>query len=423
MKQFAHYTAISDAFKILEENVTIRPRPETVDLSEAFQRIIFADVIAKWDIPPFNASHMDGFAASSGDLKHASEAKPAILRLKKGDSLGRAPSRVLKRGEAYAIPTGGYLPKGADTVVPMERAHVERGEVVVRQSLAPGSDVYPAGSDVSKGDLILSKGTLLRAQEIGLLGSLHFGEVKVYRKPRVGIIATGSELTSRIENPPAGKITETHGFVISRLVESSGGIAERFGIAKDQFADIKRKLRAALANCEIILTMAGTSRGGSDITADCIDSLGKPGMLVHGVKVHRGRVMGFGAISGKPIIILPGPIQGAVNAFVLFAYRLMMASLGRGYVEPVRVYATLDSDWETKKGFEGFTKVVYLKLAYSRSGFAATPVAGETEKMTILTSSNAYAIVPEGVQSLKRGALVEAHLLPGFSYVEAGFPY
>ncbi|MBI2648926.1 MAG: molybdopterin molybdotransferase MoeA, partial [Thaumarchaeota archaeon] len=353
MKQFTHYTPISDAFRILEENVTMTPRPETVSLSEAFQRIIFADVIAKSDIPPFNASHMDGFAVSSGDLKNATDSKPARLRLKKGALLGRAPSRVLRRGEAYAIPTGGYLPKGADTVVPIERAHVEGGEVVVRQCLAPGSDVYPAGSDVSRGDLILSKGALLRAQEIGLLGSLHFGRVKVFRKPRVAIIATGSELTSQIENPAAGKIAETHSFVISRLVESSGGIAERVGIAKDQFADIKRRLRVALANCEIVLTMAGTSRGGSDITADCIDSLGKPGMLVHGVKVHRGRVMGFGAIRGKPIIILPGPIQGAVNAFVLFAYRLMMASLGRGYVEPARVYATLVSDWETKRGFEG----------------------------------------------------------------------
>lgn len=421
MKQFTHYTAVSDASRILEENVTMTPRPETVSLGEAFQRIIFADVIAKSDIPPFNASHMDGFAVSSGDLKNASDSEPARLRLKKGDSLGRAPSRVLRRGEACAIPTGGYLPKGADAVVPIERVHVERGEVAVRQSLAPGSHVYPAGSDVTKGELILSKGTLLRAQEIGLLGSLHFGRVKVFRKPRVGIIATGSELTSRIEDPPAGKITETHGFVISRLVESSGGIAERIGIAKDQFADIKRKLRVALASCEIILTMAGTSRGGSDITADSIDSLGKPGMLVHGVKVHRGRVMGFGAIRGKPIIILPGPIQGAVNAFVLFAYRLMMASLGRGYAEPARVYATLDSDWETKRGFEGFTKVVYLKLVYSRKGFGATPVVGETEKMTILTSSNAYALVPEGVQSLKRGALIQAHLLPGFSFVDAGF--
>ncbi len=423
MKQFTRYTPLSDAIRILDKNVTITPRPETVSLKEAFARILFEGVTAECDIPPFNASHMDGFAVSSGDLKNVSESKPARLRLKKGDALGRAPSRVLKKGEAYIILTGGYLPKRADTVVPMERVQVDRGEVVLRQPLAHGSHVYLAGSDVTKGELIMRKGTLLRAQEIGLLGSLHLGRVRVFRKPRVGIMATGSELTSRIENPPAGKITETHGFVMSRLVESSGGIAKRMGIAKDQFADIKRKLRVALANCEIILTIAGTSRGGSDITADCIDSLGKPGMLVHGVKVHRGRVMGFGAISGKPIIILPGPIQGSVNAFVLFAYRLIMASLGRGYVEPAKVYATLDSDWETKKGFGGFTKVVYMKLAYSHNGFAARPVAGETEKMTILTSSNAYALVPEGVQSLKRGELIEAHLLPGFSFVDAGFLY
>ncbi len=423
MKQFSSYTSISDALRILKDNVTIIPNSETLPLGEAFRRILFADVIARRDIPPFDASHMDGFALRSEDLQYASESDPVRLQVRKGVGLGRPPSGQLKKGEAQTIPTGGYLPKGADAVVPVERVQVVRGDVVVRQPISAGSHVYPAGSDVRKGEPVLPKGGLLRAQEIGLLGSLHFASVRAYRKPSVGIIATGSELTARIEDPPAGKVTETHGLVISRLVESSGGTSKRLGVAKDEESDIRRKLKAALANSDIVLTMAGTSRGGSDITAPCIDALGKPGMLVHGVKVHRGRVMGFGAIRGKPIIILPGPIQGAVNAFVLFAYPLMMAYLGKGYAEPPKVHATVSSDWETKKGFEGFAKVVYLKLGYSRDGFSASPVVGETEKMTVLTSSNAYALVPEGVQFIKRGEPIEAHLLPGFSFVNPGFLY
>jgi molybdenum cofactor synthesis domain-containing protein len=421
MKEFTSYTTISESLKILDENAVMMPRAEILSVPEAFQRILHSDVIAKSDIPPFNTSHMDGFAVMWEDLKTTSQSDPARLRLKKGSAVGKIPQHELKRGEAHGILTGGFLPRHADTVVPIERAEVIGDEVIVRQRFALGSHVYRSGSDVKKGEVILAKGTGLRPQEIGLLASLHVGKVKVYRKPRVGIIATGSELTSRVENPPVDKVTETHGFVISRMVESAGGVAEYLGIAKDESADIKRRLRRALTTCDIVLTMAGTSLGGSDITADCINSLGKPGMLVHGVKIHRGRVMGFAAIRGKPIIILPGPIQGAVNAFVVFAYRLMMHYLGRRNTEPAKVYATLGSDWEAKQGFEDFAKVVYLKLGYSSNGFVAAPMVGETEKMTVITSSNAYALVSENVASLKRGDGIEAHFLPGFPFPDARF--
>jgi molybdenum cofactor synthesis domain-containing protein len=414
-KEFGEYAPLALALKVLKENCKITPQAETISILEANGRVLADDVIPERDLPQYDSSHMDGFALKADDVTSASSYKPVILRVRKGERLGKRPRFLLRSGEAYEVLTGGYLPRGANAVIPVERVHMEGRNIKIASPVERGSFVYPAGTDVKKNQCILEEGATIRAHEIGLLASLRVSRVRVFRKPRVAIIPTGSELTSKISSSTQGQVVETHSHVFSRLTEAAGGEAVNLGITPDELNTIKRKIALAAGRADIILTIAGSSVGGSDLVEAAINECGKPGVLVHGVAIHRGRVVGFGLINGKPVVIMPGPIQGAMNAFAVFAYPLIRTYLGHPFKEPPGVAAVITSDWQARS-FKNFTKVVYTKVTSTEHGLLAEPVIGETEKMTLLTHANSFMLVSESVTSIKRGQKIKTHLLPGFSY-------
>ena len=186
-------------------------------------------------------------------------------------------------------------------------------------------------------------------------------------------------------------------------------------IARDDSDEIMRSLWAGLRVADIVLTVAGSSVGEADLTEDAINRVGKPGVLVHGMKVTRGRVMGFGAAGGKAVVILPGPVQGAVNAFALLAYPTIRALLGRGFESPPSIPATLGNDWEAARRFQDFTKVVYVGLETKGATVVAGASLGETENVSFLSQKDGYFLVGEETTSLAKGEQVRVHLLPGLS--------
>ena len=205
--------------------------------------------------------------------------------------------------------------------------------------------------------------------------------------------------------------------VISNLIEISGGIPLDLGITFDNIHKIKNKIRAALSKSDIILTTGGSSVGVRDLVAESINDIGKPGILVHGIKLDRGRVTGLATLRNRPVIILPGPIQGAVNAFIVFAQPLIRFMLGlHPYTKPF-ISAKLTKDWNARKKFQEFTKIVYVKMSRSASGeFYASPITGETTDITVLTGSNGFIFVPERSTLLKKGQKVKINTFPGLSF-------
>jgi len=325
------------------------------------------------------------------------------------------PRIAVRKGGAQTVLTGGFMPPGADAVVPVERTTTSEGRVAFTKSPERGEFVYTAGRDVRKGEIVLQRGRTVRGPDLVLMGSLHFARVPVYAKPRVAVVPTGNELTEDISEVKPGRVVETHSFLISRLIEGAGGITVQMPIARDDLGEIRDCIRAALKVSDIVLTLAGSSVGEADLTGSAIDALGKPGILVHGMKVHRGRVMGFGAVAGKAIIILPGPVQGAVNAFAIMAYPLIRSFLGKGFEEPPSIPAVMGNAWEANERYPDFTKVVYVKLDVTGAGVEVHASVGETEKMTLLTRNDGYVLVDEATTSLRKGDRVRVHLLPGFS--------
>jgi molybdenum cofactor synthesis domain-containing protein len=421
------YVSVRTASNRIERYITSNQIPsyEIIHVWDSHKRVLAEEIVSTIDIPAYDSSHMDGYAVKAEDIIHASQQTPAALDLRTNRVRPRTVLNFdLQKQEAFRITTGGYLPKGANTVVPIEQTWLDnKNKVQVVSSLPRGSFVYSRGRDIKKGHQVMKSGKILRPQDMGLLASLHITKVKVFRKPKVAIIATGSELTNKLENIRLGKVLDTHSHIISGLVEELGGSAFRMGITADDIAKIRNKIESAmLKSMDLILTLGGSSVGKYDLVEAAINSIGKPDLLFHGIKLDRGRVTGLGITKGKPIIIMPGPIQGAINAFIVFAYPLLKLLSGQLNRKPLSILSTMTEEWYARKKFSNFTKIIYVNLRNQQNGeFEANPVIGETETMTILTKSNGYIIADEKTTHIKAGEKVKVQLLPGLSYTNDQF--
>ena len=415
----SNYISVRTAYSKLTNAITIRPTAETIDSKKAGGRVLWTDIISPIDIPSSNRSHMDGFVVKYNDISMLSHRRPIKLKLVPGREDSKSENQILLAGQAIRVSTGEVLPRLGDTVIPLEYTQFDskNNTIIIQKDLAKGSFISFKGGEIARKELLLNAGHVLRTQDLALASTLGIRKLRIFKKPRVAIIPTGSELTNDINDAKRGKILNTNSTVISNLIEISGGIPVDLGITLDNVCKIKNKIRAALSKSDIILTTGGSSVGVRDLVAESINDIGKPGILVHGIKLDRGRVTGLAALRNRPVIILPGPIQGAVNAFIVFAQPLIRFMLGlHPYTKPF-ISAKLTKDWNARKKFQNFTKIVYVKMSRSESGeFYAGPITGETTDITVLTGSNGFILVPERSTILKKGQRVKINTFPGLSF-------
>jgi molybdenum cofactor synthesis domain-containing protein len=410
------YTDLEEAWKTLLASIGVSLDAERVGAWESYGRVAGEDIISPIDLPPYDSSHLDGYACRSQDLTKVAKSGEIRLAVVGKVSPGKFPDFILRKGESVRILTGSYLPRGADCVVGLENiTEVDGGKkIVLRIPLKKMENVYSAGIDIRKNEVVIAKGNLIRGQDVSLLANLRIKSVRVLRKPRVGILSTGSELV----DPFSGEdgIPETHSLLLKQLVDSAGGTARVYGIAEDNPMKLEVMLKDALRQSDMLLTIGGSSVGEADLVSETIDKLGKPGVLVHGIKLDPGRVAGFGVIGGKPIIICPGLVQSTLNAFIVLALPVIRKLLG---FEPVPrsglVEAQMSEDLVFRKRFVSFRKLTYLNLSRKDGLILAKPVVGETPMVSVLSKSNAYLITEADREVLRKGETVHANLLPGFS--------
>ena len=420
------YIPVKKASNILEHFIVHNRKLsyEAIHVRNSYKRVLAENIISTMDIPAVDSSHMDGYAVKAGDIIHASKQRPAVLNLRKDQIRPKRKTSLryaLQKQEAFRIVTGGYLPKGANTVVPLEETQSgdKKNEVLVTTALPEGSFVYPKGRDLKKGHEVMKSGRVLRPQDIALLNSLYISKVKVFKRPNVAIISTGSELTNNPKDVKLGKVLDTHSNIISKLVEEMGGLPYRMGIIPDDATKIRNKIENAISqSMDLILTLGGSSVGEYDLVDAAINSMGRPKIFFHGVKLDRGRVTGVAVSKGKPVIIMPGPIQGAINAFIIFAYPIIKLLSGQMKGKPLTVDAIMTQEWHARKKYPNFMKIVYVnfRITENREN-EAEYVTGETETLTTFTKSNGYVIVDERTTHIKAGEKVKVNLLPGLSYV------
>ena len=416
------YLSIQTAFIKLTKNIINKPINEELDAKETLGRVLYNNIISSVNIPMYDSSHMDGFAVIHDDLIGSTNLKPITLKVIDDIKLGNSKIKPLQSGYASRIPTGGYLPKNSDTVVPIEYVQFNsfNKSVKIFSELSKGTFITPAGKNISKKKLILKKGHLIRIQDIALLNLLGLKKINVFKKPKVAIIPTGSELTNNIDDViQYGKILNTNGKIISLLIEAAGGIPIDLGITSDDIQTIKKKIKDAISQNDVIVTIGGSSVGHKDLIADSIHSMGKPGILAEGIKLDRGRVTKIARLKSTPIIILPGPIQGAVNACIALVIPLIRKLIGLSHNNNKAIdNAQITDNWIARKKFQNFVKILYVHLSISKfdNTINAEPIIGETADMTVMTKANGYVIIPEKITNIEKGTEIQVNLLSGLSF-------
>src|ERR1051325_11513473 len=269
------------------------------------------------------------------------------------------------------------LPNGADAVVMLEYTQsAQKNEMEIFRAVAEGENVIRIGEDVTQGQLIQAKGSLLRPAEIGGLMALGIVKVNVARKIRVGLISTGDELIDPTQLPRPGQVRDVNSYTLSALVEKSGGIPTRYGIVSDKFVAVKEVAERALSECDMIIITAGSSASTRDMTADVIRSLGEPGVLVHGINTRPGKPTILGVCNGKAVIGLPGnPVSALVNGY-LFVVPVIEKLLGALPRPPATVLARLTVNLPSQAGREDWWPVkIFLPERSGAEGTAQSTLA------------------------------------------------
>ncbi len=374
MPEFLHLLPPAEALQTWLAHVQHRMPAETLPTAEAQGRVLAADIHAPHPMPPFDRSAVDGYALRAADTYGASDTLPAYLEVVGEVPMGAAPDFRLGPGQAALIHTGGMLPEGADAVVMVEYTqHSRAGEVEVLKAVAVGDNVIAQGEDVAEGATVLPAGSRLAAAEIGGLMALGILEVPVARRPVVGIISSGDEVVPPEATPAPGQVRDVNAYTLSVEVGRGGGVPRRYGIVPDRAEALAATAREALAACDMVVVTAGSSASTRDMTAEVLDGLGQPGVLVHGVNTKPGRPTILAVAEGKPVIGLPGnPVSALVNVglFVLPALAHLQnarpclqpllparvainipSASGREDWWPVRLRRAADGTWEAEPIF------------------------------------------------------------------------
>ena len=386
---------------------TINTLPtETRGLLGSLGAILAEDIYASEDIPPFHNSAMDGFAVVAGDVSNASQAQPAQLSVVETIQAGYAPTIRVQRGSAARIMTGAMMPEGADAVVMKEVTESEGKQVTIFESVEKDENVRFTGESVRCGDLVMSKGKLIRPQEIAMFASLNRSEVAVYKRPKVAVISTGDELTPLGAPLTAGKIRDSNRYGICAQVEEAGCCSIDMGIARDDEAETERKFRAALAGADALITSGGVSVGEFDVVKAVLSKLGE--INFWRVAMKPGKPQAYGIADGKPIFGLPGNPVSSLVVFELFVRPALLKMAGHSELLRPSFTAVLEEDVSNRDGRVSFMRSIIT----SRDGkyYAKTTGPQGSGILHSLVLANGFIVIPAGV-TIKAGETVEAQFM------------
>ncbi len=405
MRGFGEYTRLDDALKIVLSEVR-QARSEVMRFDRAAGRVLAADVVSKVDVPPFDRAAVDGYAVRAADTFGASELKPIKLRVVGSVDIGVITKLRVRRGEAIKIMTGAPMPSGANAALMVEHTRAKGNDIEVLTPLTPGKNVSARGEDVRAGEVVLKRGRLLRPQDVGMLASTGNLRVQVARRPRVAILATGSELRRPEKSLKPAQIADTNSYSLAAAVQSCGGIPRRLGIVPDKPRILRRKLRKAI-EYDMVLISGGSSVGEHDIVPDIIGELGK--LRLHGIAIRPGGPTAFGVVRGKPVFGLAGFPVAALVAFDMLVRPALRHMQGlpadRGYP---RVRARLARKISSTLGR---ADVVRVAVRSEAGELWAEPIrVTGSGILSSATRADGFIIVPEDVEGLEENRIVEVEL-------------
>jgi molybdopterin molybdotransferase len=384
-------------------------------LERSLGLILAEDIYSNIDQPPFTNSAMDGFAVVSADTAGASAAQPVHLKVVMDIPAGSLAQGPIVPGQAARIMTGGIVPEGADAIVPIEDTSLGRNttsapaplEITILKPATNGAFLRPKGQDLLSGELVLKAGRRLMPQDLGMLASLGYACVPVYRKPKIALLSSGNELVSPSEPLPPGKIRDTNSYTLGALVEGAGAELIRLGVVKDDPEMIRERLELAVERTvDLILTSAGVSVGAFDYVREVIERNGE--LTFWKVNIRPGKPLAFGSFHGIPLIGLPGNPVSAYIGFQVFVSPVLQRLTGQAGILRPRLKVAIDQPIESD-GRESYLRAVL----FEKCGKITATLAGHqgSGNLYSLIKANALLVIPGGITSLPAGAELEAWLL------------
>jgi molybdopterin molybdotransferase len=417
MTEFLKLKTAEEAWSIFLEAFMPRVMAEPCRVADALDRTLAADVTAPHDLPTFVRSTVDGYALRAADTHGASAGMPAYL-----DVVGEAPmgARVeitAAAGQAVLVHTGGMVPAGADAVIMLEYTNRAGGlmgsgpaqpgfdafSIEAYRPVASGENCIQIGEDVRAGELLLSAGHILRPQDIGGLLAVGITEIQAARAPRVAILSQGDEVVPPDQEPGPGQVRDINSYTLAGLVRRAGGVPLNYPIAPDRQDALDALARQALDEADLLVLTAGSSVSYRDLTANTINSLGQPGVLVHGVAVRPGKPTILAMCGGKPVFGLPGNPVSCINIFQLFVVPTIQMLLGARPRRSHTVSAKLARNVPATTGRADFVRV---RLETRDGELWAVPVFGKSNLIYTLIRSEGTFPVPLNSNGIAAGTMV-----------------
>ena len=410
MKDFLSLIPPQEALEKFLTHLQTTPVAEEIQTEQGLGRVTAGAVHATLDLPGFDRSAMDGYALIASDTYGSSDTLPNYLKIKGEVAMGQAPTFSIEKGSAGLIHTGGMLPDGADAVIMLEHTQqLQNGEVEIHRAVAPGENIIRRGEDVHQGDQVIPGGIRVRPAEIGgmlALGITHFAAV---RQPHVAVISTGDEIVPPGSTLKPGQVYDVNSYTISALISQFGGIPKRYGIVPDQANTLYFKASQALEDCDSVGIVAGSSASVRDLTADVINRLGSPGVLVHGINLRPGKPTILGICDKKPVIGLPGNPVSAMVVANLFLQPLLERMLGlKPKPYSPNILATITTNVTSQAGREDWIPVI---IHGENNQYTAEPIFFKSNLIFTLARADGIVRIPLDATGLPAGETVQVEIL------------
>jgi molybdopterin molybdotransferase len=389
----------------------VHPRAaRAVPLAEAIHGVLAQDVTSPIDLPLWDNSSVDGYAARASDLAAANENSPIHLRVTAQTPAGTASDVTVEPQTCVRIFTGAPMPKGADAVVMQEDTHPHHeGYIAVEESVEPGENIRRAGDDVTKGEVVLRAGTLLGPSQLGMAAAVGLAQLIVYPRPRVGVLVTGAEIVEPGRPLRDGQIYDANSYALFAFVKQAGCEPVELGIADDTREDLHEKIDYGLSECDVVITVGGVSVGEYDLVKDVLTELGCEQKFWK-IAMRPGKPFVFGARDEKLVFGLPGnPVSAAVT-FLMLVRPALLKMRGLAEIELPSVSAEVVEEFVNNGD-----RLHYMRADLRRDNgrWIVKPMPRQgSHVISSMANANCLVEVPEAT-TISHGQMVKAIRLSG----------
>ncbi|MEM0157163.1 MAG: molybdopterin biosynthesis protein [Thermoplasmataceae archaeon] len=415
---FHRLVSMEEAKKLAADYIGETEGSERIAVADAQGRILDSDIFSGIDSPPFDRSEVDGFAVRSQDVEGAEQDAPVLLNISGSAAIGDPALYMSEPGTCIRIATGAVVPIGADSVVMVEYTRLKGKTLEVFRSVKPGENVSQAGSDLSRGELILRAGTTVGSREIAVLHSVGISSVTVRRKMRIAILSTGNELVEAGSDLTPGRLYESNGVAVQAILRQYPAFhATYHGIVKDDREAIRSAITSLSQENDVIITSGSTSAGEGDMVYDVLSEF-KPGIIFHGVDVKPGKPTLLSMMGSTPVIGLPGFPVSAIMVFDTIFLPALLRSCGirqrKAQISgtlPVRVHLA-----------QGKVNLVPVSLV-QRESAVAYPLLGDSGSVSRIMRSDGFISVYGDRPFIDAGERVQVSLysddvqVPDFTFI------